>query len=146
LDNGDCRNIGDFELKYIPNYTKETRSRYGYKAMKIFHNPRCSKSRQTLHLIAEAAQDVEVIEYLQNPPTAEELGSVVSQLGISARELVREGEMVFRDLDVDLSTFSDDAVIELIVANPILMQRPIVVSNGKAIIGRPPENVLQLWT
>lgn len=114
--------------------------------MKIFHNPRCSKSRQTLHLIAEAAQDVEVIEYLQNPPTAEELGSVVSQLGISARELVREGEMVFRDLDVDLSTFSDDAVIELIVANPILMQRPIVVSNGKAIIGRPPENVLQLWT
>ena len=114
--------------------------------MQIFHNPRCSKSRQTLQLIAEAAQEVEVIEYLLNPPTAEQLRSVVSLLGLTARELVREGEVVFRDLDVDLSTLSDDAVIELIVANPILMQRPIVVGNGTAIIGRPPENVLQLWT
>ncbi|MDE0816017.1 MAG: arsenate reductase (glutaredoxin) [Pirellulaceae bacterium] len=114
--------------------------------MQIFHNPRCSKSRQTLQLIAEAAQEVEVIEYLLNPPTAEQLRSVVALLGLTARELVREGEVVFRDLDVDLSTLSDDAVIELIVANPILMQRPIVVGNGTAIIGRPPENVLQLWT
>ena len=114
--------------------------------MQIFHNPRCSKSRQTLQLIAEAAQEVEVIEYLLNPPTAEQLRNVVALLGLTARELVREGEVVFRDLDVDLSTLSDDAVIELIVANPILMQRPIVVGNGTAIIGRPPENVLQLWT
>jgi arsenate reductase len=114
--------------------------------MQIFHNPRCSKSRQTLQLIAEAAQEVEVIEYLLNPPTAEQLRSVVALLGLTARELVREGEVVFRDLDVDLSTLSDDAVIELIVANPILMQRPIVVGNGTAIIGRPPENVSQLWT
>jgi arsenate reductase len=114
--------------------------------MQIFHNPRCSKSRQTLQLIAEAAQEVEVIEYLQNPPTVEELRVVVSLLGIAARDLVRVGEVAFRDLDVDLSILSDDAVIELIVANPILMQRPIVVGNGTAIIGRPPENVLQLWT
>jgi arsenate reductase (glutaredoxin) len=114
--------------------------------MQIFHNPRCSKSRQTLQLIAEAAQEVEVIEYLQNPPTLEELRGVVSLLGIAARDLVRVGEVAFRDLDVDLSILSDDAVIELIVANPILMQRPIVVGNGTAIIGRPPENVLQLWT
>ena len=114
--------------------------------MQIFHNPRCSKSRQTLQFIVDAAQEIEVIEYLQNPPTAEQLRSVVALLDLTARDLVREGETVFRDLDVDLSALSDDAVIELIVANPILMQRPIVVGNGKAIIGRPPENVLELWT
>ena len=114
--------------------------------MQIFHNPRCSKSRQTLQLIVDAAQEIEVIEYLQNPPTAEQLRNVVALLDLTARDLVREGEVVFRDLDVDLSALSDDAVIELIVANPILMQRPIVVGNGKAIIGRPPENVLELWT
>ncbi len=113
--------------------------------MQIFHNPRCSKSRQTLQLIVEAEQEVEVIEYLHNPPTAVQLRSVISLLGLTARDLVREGEVLLRDLDVDLSALSDDAVIELIVANPILMQRPIVVDNGTAIIGRPPENVLQLW-
>ena len=114
--------------------------------MQIFHNPRCSKSRQTLQLIVDAAQEIEVIEYLENPPTAEQLRNVVALLDLTARDLVREGEVVFRDLDVDLSALSDDAVIELIVANPILLQRPIVVGNGIAIIGRPPENVLQLWT
>ena len=113
--------------------------------MQIFHNPRCSKSRQTLQLIVEAEQEVEVIEYLQNPPTAVQLRSVISLLDLTARDLVREGEVLLRDLDVDLSALSDDAVIELIVANPILMQRPIVVGNGIAIIGRPPENVLRLW-
>ena len=113
--------------------------------MQIFHNPRCSKSRQTLQLIVEAEQEVEVIEYLQNPPTAVQLRSVISLLGLTARDLVREGEVALRGLDVDLSALSDDAVIELIVANPILMQRPIVVGNGIAIIGRPPENVLRLW-
>jgi len=114
--------------------------------MQIFHNPRCSKSRQTLQLIVEAELDVEVIEYLQNPPTADQLRSVVSLLDLTARDLVREGEVALRELDVDLSALSDDGVIDLIVANPILMQRPIVVGNGTAIIGRPPENVLQLWT
>ena len=113
--------------------------------MQIFHNPRCSKSRQTLQLIVEAEQEVEVIEYLKNPPTAVQLRSVISLLDLTARDLVREGEVLLRDLDVDLSALSDDAVIELIVANPILMQRPIVVGNGIAIIGRPPENVLRLW-
>jgi arsenate reductase (glutaredoxin) len=114
--------------------------------MRIFHNPRCSKSRQTLQLIAEAQQAVEVIEYLQNPPTVEELRSVVMLLGLPARDLVRVGEAAFSDSGVDLATLSDEAVIELIVANPILLQRPIVVSDGKAIIGRPPENVFQLWS
>ena len=114
--------------------------------MQIFHNPRCSKSRQTLQLIVEADQEVEVIEYLLNPPTAEQLRSIVSLLDLTARDLVREGEVVLRDLRLDLSALSDDGIIELIVTNPILMQRPIVVGNGTAIIGRPPENVLQLWT
>ncbi|HIA61862.1 MAG TPA: arsenate reductase (glutaredoxin) [Planctomycetes bacterium] len=114
--------------------------------MRIFHNPRCSKSRQTLQLIVEAQQEIEVIEYLQNPPTAQELRSVVELLGHPASCLVRTGEAVFRELDVDLAALGDDAVIEMIVDHPILMQRPIVVGNGMAIIGRPPENVLQLWS
>lgn len=114
--------------------------------MRIFHNPRCSKSRQTLQLIVEARQEVEVIEYLENPPTFQELRSVVTALGIAASGLVRTGEAVFRELGVDLATLSDDAVIELIVTNPILLQRPIVVDSDKAIIGRPPENVLLLWS
>ena len=114
--------------------------------MQIFHNPACSKSRQTLQLIVEAEQAVEVIEYLQNPPTVEELRSVVALLGLAASDLVRTGEAIFRDLGVDLATLHEDAAIELMVINPILMQRPIVVGNGKAIIGRPPENVFQLWS
>jgi arsenate reductase len=97
-------------------------------------------------LIVDAEQEVEVIEYLQNPPTVEELQSVVGLLGLAANDLVRRGESVFRELDIDLASLSADAVIELIAAHPILMQRPIVVGNGKAIIGRPPENVLQLWS
>jgi arsenate reductase len=114
--------------------------------MQIFHNPRCSKSRQTLQLIVEAQQEVEVIEYLQSPPTVEELRRVVGLLGLAASALVRKGEAMFRDLDIDLDTLSDDEVIELIIANPILLERPIVVGNGRAIIGRPPENVTQLWS
>ena len=114
--------------------------------MRIFHNPRCSKSRQTLQLIKQSQQEVEVIEYLQNPPTVEQLRTVIELLGLEASSLVRKGETVFRELDVDLVTLSDDAVIELLVAHPILIQRPIVVGNGKAVIGRPPENVVQLWS
>jgi arsenate reductase len=76
----------------------------------------------------------------------EQLRTVIELLGLEASSLVRKGEAVFRELDVDLVTLSDDAVIELLVAHPILIQRPIVVGNGKAVIGRPPENVLQLWS
>jgi arsenate reductase len=114
--------------------------------MQIFHNPRCSKSRQTLQLIVDARQEVEVIEYLQNPPTVDELRRVVGLLGLAASVLVRTSEAVFQELDVDLATLDDEAVIDLIIANPILMQRPIVVGNGKAIIGRPPETVMRLWS
>jgi arsenate reductase len=94
----------------------------------------------------EAHQEIEVIEYLLDPPTAQELRGVVELLGLPASGLVRTGEAVFRELGVDLAALSDDAVIELIVVHPILMQRPIVVGNDRAIIGRPPENVLQLWS
>ncbi|MBT4694967.1 MAG: arsenate reductase (glutaredoxin) [Planctomycetaceae bacterium] len=114
--------------------------------IQIFHNPRCSKSRQTLQLIVEAQQEVEVVEYLHNPPAIEELRSLVKALDLPASDLVRSGEAVFAELGIDLTSLSDDAVIELIAAHPVLMQRPIVVGNGKAIIGRPPENVLSLWS
>ncbi len=94
----------------------------------------------------DARQEVEVIEYLQNPPTVDELRRVVGLLGLAASVLVRTSEAVFLELDVDLATLNDEAVIDLIVANPILMQRPIVVGNGKAVIGRPPETVMRLWS
>ena len=87
-----------------------------------------------------------MIEYLQNPPTVDELRRVVGLLGLAASVLVRTSEAVFLELDVDLATLNDEAVIDLIVANPILMQRPIVVGNGKAVIGRPPETVMRLWS
>ena len=142
--------FGATVVKKLPLLNSE-RHRYITKlkqeyVMRIFHNPRCSKSRQTLQLIRQSQHEVEVIEYLQNPPTVEQLRTVIELLGLEASSLVRKGEAVFRELDVDLVTLSDDAVIELLVAHPILIQRPIVVGNGKAVIGRPPENVLQLWS
>ena len=95
-------------------------------------------------LIQEAQHEVEVIEYLKDPPTIEQLRSVVKLLGLEASCLVRTGELVFREMNIDVAMLSDEAIIELIVAHPVLMQRPIVIGNGKAVIGRPPENVRQL--
>jgi arsenate reductase len=106
----------------------------------IYHNPRCTKSRATLALLNERGIEPKVVEYLKTPPTAKELKSIVAKLGIKPEELVRKGEDVFKAKFAD-KTLTDAQWIEALAANPLLIERPIVVHGDKAVIGRPPENV-----
>jgi arsenate reductase len=112
--------------------------------MKLYHNPRCSKSRQTLALITEKGAKPEVIEYLKDAPTADEIAKLVRMLGVgSVREAMRTGEAIYKELD--LKNLDDEAaLIAAIVENPILLERPIFVHGDRAVIGRPPENALSL--
>ena len=112
--------------------------------VEIYHNPRCSKSRATLDLLRERGIDASVIEYLKEPPDEIELRQLLDLLGISARELLRTGEAPYKQLGLQDQSLSEDAIIEAILKFPILMERPIVVTNGKARIGRPPEAVLEI--
>jgi len=108
----------------------------------IYHNPRCSKSRQTLALLEERGIAPRVVDYLKTPPSAAELKTILKQLGLRPRDLMRKGEPLYAELGFKDRDLDDDALIALMVANPILIERPIVVSGGKAAIGRPPESVL----
>ena len=110
----------------------------------IYHNPKCSKSRQTLKLLEEQATGIDVIEYLKNPPTVKKLKEVLSLLKISPRELMRKKETEYKELMLSNSNLSDKDLIESMVKHPILIERPIVLANGKAALGRPPENVLNI--
>ena len=107
----------------------------------IYHNPRCGKSRQTLSLIQEAGQEPQIIEYLKPPPTATELDSLLKKLKMEPRELMRKGEDVYRELKLAEKELSRDEAIELMIAHPKLIERPIVVKGRQAVLGRPPENV-----
>ena len=109
--------------------------------MKIYHNPRCSKSRQTLSLIERKNKKVEIIEYLKTPATVEEIESILEKLGIKAIDLVRKKEKIWIE-DYKGRDLTDKKIIEAMVENPKIMERPIVIDGNKAIIGRPPENVL----
>ena len=110
--------------------------------VRIYHNTHCSKSRATLALLEQRGEQVEVINYLQTPPTANELAALLGQLGMSARQLLRTGEAEYATLHLDDPALDDDVLIASMVAHPKLIERPIVVANGKAAIGRPPEAVL----
>ena len=110
----------------------------------MYHNPRCSKSRATLQLLQDNGVEPEIIEYLKTPPDQDTLKGVIGMLGIGPRDLMRKGEGVYKEAGLDDSSLSDDELIAGMVANPILIERPIVVSNGKAAIGRPPEKVLEV--
>jgi arsenate reductase len=110
----------------------------------IYHNPRCSKSRQTLQLLQEHGIDADVVPYLDNPPSKQQLQSLLTQLGLSARALLRKGENVYRDLGLADPALSDEKLLDAMAAHPILIERPIVVHAGRAVLGRPPENVLKL--
>ena len=112
--------------------------------MDIWHNPRCSKSRQTLALIQENGIDPNIRLYLEVPPTAVELKSTLAMLGISARELLRKGEEDYKVNGLSDASLSDKALITAMIQSPKLIERPIVISKGKAVLGRPPENVLTL--
>lgn len=111
----------------------------------IYHNPRCSKSRKTLELLHERGLEPVVIEYLQTPPDAATLGELLGLLGISPRDLMRKREAVYGELNLADDTLDDDALIAAMSANPILIERPIVVANGAAVLGRPPENINALF-
>jgi len=110
----------------------------------IYHNPRCSKSRQTLTLLQKNGIDPTQCLYLQDTPDAETLKAVLKALGIPARELLRTGESVYTDLNLGDENLSEDELIDAMICSPILIERPIVVYGDRAIIGRPPENVLTL--
>ncbi|WP_426689860.1 arsenate reductase (glutaredoxin) [Rhodanobacter ginsengiterrae] len=112
--------------------------------VRIYHNNRCSKSRATLVLLQERGSDIEVVNYLDTPPTAAELATLLKQLGMHARQLLRQGEDDYRTLGLDNPLLDDPALIAAMVAHPKLIERPIVVANGKAALGRPPEAVLAI--
>ena len=110
----------------------------------IFHNPRCSKSRATLALLRERGIEPDIRLYLEDPPDAAELRRVLGQLGLQPRQLMRKGEQEFRDQGLADPALSDDQLIAAMAATPRLIERPIVIANGKAALGRPPESVLEI--
>lgn len=112
--------------------------------VKIFHNPRCSKSRATLELLTSRGIEPQVVEYLQNPPSAAELDEVLTMLGREPRELMRKKEAAYRESGADDPGLDRAALIALMVANPTLIERPIVINGGRAAVGRPPQDVLEI--
>ncbi len=109
----------------------------------IWHNPRCSKSRNAVTLLEEKGIEAEVVKYLDTPPSKEELKEVLKMLGISARELMRTKEAIYKELNLKEET-DEDKLIEAMVENPKLIERPVVIKEGKAAIGRPIENIIDL--
>jgi arsenate reductase len=110
----------------------------------IYHNPRCSKSRQTLQLLQERGVEPEVVLYLETPPDAATLRELLKKLGIEARELLRTGEDAYKELGLKDRDLAEDDLIRAMAEHPKLIQRPIVVKGDRAVLGRPPENVLGL--
>lgn len=113
-------------------------------AITIFHNPRCSKSRATLALLQERGIEPDVRLYLENPPDASELKDILSQLDMSPRQLMRRGEAEYREQGLADESLEDEALITAMTKTPRLIERPIVLANGKAALGRPPESVLEI--
>ena len=112
--------------------------------LKILHNPRCSKSRQTLAILSDNGIDVDIIEYLKDVPSEKTLRQIIDILGIKPRELLRKGEVVYKENNLRREDLTDDDLIQFMLDNPILIERPIVYDDKRAVIGRPPDNVLKL--
>ncbi|HEX7813470.1 MAG TPA: arsenate reductase (glutaredoxin) [Burkholderiales bacterium] len=109
----------------------------------IYHNPRCGKSRDTLAILQDKGVEPDIVEYLKTPPTAAELRGILKKLGMKPEQIVRKGEDVYKQ-KFSGKPLSDDQWLDALEKNPILIERPIVVKGSKAVIGRPPENVLSL--
>lgn len=116
----------------------------GQPSVRIWHNPRCSKSRGTLDLLRERGIEPAIIDYQKQPPTAAEIERAMNLLGLEPRELMRKGEALYVELGLDDPKLGRSALIEAMATHPILIERPVVFANGKAAIGRPPENVLAI--
>jgi len=112
--------------------------------VRILHNPRCSKSRATLALLQEKGIDPEIVLYLETPPSTKELGDIVKKLGFKPRELLRKGEAEYAELNLGQESLGNEQLLRIMHQHPRLIERPIVLANGKAAIGRPPESVLEI--
>ena len=112
--------------------------------VQILHNPRCSKSRTTLQLLKDNGVEPEVILYLETPPDTDLLTSILSKLNLQPRELMRKGQPEYKDMGLSNEQLSNENLIAAMIKAPILIERPIVLANGKARIGRPPEAVLKI--
>ena len=110
----------------------------------IYHNPRCSKSRQTLQLLEDNNVDPDIVEYLQSPPDAETLETILTQLGIEPRQLMRTNEAEYKELGLDNPELTRASLIDAMVKTPKLIERPIVITDKGIAIGRPPENILKV--
>ena len=110
----------------------------------LYHNPRCSSSRAALKLLEDAGQHPEIVLYLETPPTASQLKELLAKLGIGARALMRTKEPVYRELGLAGEALSETALIRAMAENPILIERPILVAGKRAIVGRPPDRILDL--
>ena len=108
----------------------------------LYHNPRCSKSRQTLELLEQNKVKFTIIEYLKTPPTHQQLDSILRGLNMHPRELIRKGQSEYKQLNLDNEELCRDQLIEAMISSPILIERPILVVGNEVAIGRPPENVL----
>ena len=113
-------------------------------AVVIYHNPRCSKSRETLTLLEGKGVKPKIVEYLKEPPSAAELKAILKKLGLAPRELMRRKEPPYAALKLDNAKLSDDALVKAMIENPVLIERPIVVNGAKAALGRPPEDALKI--
>ena len=110
----------------------------------IYHNPRCSKSRETLKLLQDKGIEPEIREYLKEVPSADELRALLAKLGMSARDLLRKKEAEYKEAGLDNPALDDDAIIEAMTRYPKLIERPVVINGEQARIGRPPESVLEI--
>jgi arsenate reductase len=115
-----------------------------YDELRVFHNPRCSKSRETLALLQQRGLNPQVIEYLKTPPSLAQLQALQRLLGLPAREMLRSGEEAYRELGLADASLSDEQLLQAIADHPVLLQRPIVVHESRAVIARPPELALQV--
>ena len=113
-------------------------------ATTIYHNPRCSKSRQTLQLLNDNNVEADVVEYLKTPPDANTLKDILGKLGLKPRQLMRTKEDIYKELNLGDESLTDEQLIQAMIDNPKLIERPIVVKDGNVAVGRPPENVLSI--
>lgn len=111
----------------------------------IYHNPRCSKSRQALALLEQQGDELEIVQYIDTPLDSAQLSALLQQLGMSARELMRKGEDTYKELNLDNPDLSEAELVQAMVDYPRLIERPVIVREGKALIARPPEKVLELY-
>lgn len=113
-------------------------------SIEIYHNPRCSKSRQTLQLLQEQGVETDIVEYLKTPPDEKTLEQILNMLGLEPRDLMRKKESEYKENQLDDPSLTRKQLIDAMIAHPKLIERPIVIKDGKAAIGRPPEKVLEI--